>query len=90
MGETRHLPNRHRAVNFYLELINEGGGFPKGVNYTWANDYRRQAYEEDSDLPHIWEAYIRMPGYGPDETDLLKRVRAIDDDSILLAPPALI
>ena len=61
--------------DFRLELIKKGGGFPRGVNHKWANDYLRLAYEEDSALPHTFELAFKNPDYKPTQKDLAKRLR---------------
>ena len=64
--------------DFRLEMINEGGGFPKFVDHAWANNLLRQAYEEDSALPHMHQLYFEMPDYEPDQKDFMKRLRTND------------
>ena len=61
--------------DFRLEMINEGGGFPKFVDRTWANNLLRQAYEEDSTSPHMFELVFGMSDYKPNQKDLMKRLR---------------
>mmetsp|Transcript_5503 Transcript_5503/g.13790 ORF Transcript_5503/g.13790 Transcript_5503/m.13790 type:complete len:730 (-) Transcript_5503:1325-3514(-) len=68
--------------DFRLELIKKGGGFPKGVNPKWANDYLREAYEEHCGLPHMLEAAFKSPDYEPRRQDLVKRLRCLDRDRL--------
>jgi hypothetical protein len=60
--------------DFRLELINEGGGIPLGVDGTWANNYLRLAFEQESSLPHMHEIVINTPQYQPGPKDLMKRL----------------
>lgn len=60
--------------DFRLELINEGGGIPLGVDSAWANKRLRLAFEQESSLPHMHEIVINMPQYQPDRKDLMKRL----------------
>uniref|UniRef100_A0A7S4AFQ8 Uncharacterized protein n=1 Tax=Pseudo-nitzschia australis TaxID=44445 RepID=A0A7S4AFQ8_9STRA len=59
--------------DFRLELINEGG-FPKAINYTWANNYLCQVYEQECNLPHMFELVFNSPEYKACPKDLLKRL----------------
>ena len=60
--------------DFRLELINEGGGFPKAINYTWANNYLCEVYEQECDLPHMFELAFKSPKYESSPKDLMKRL----------------
>ncbi|KAL3942544.1 MAG: hypothetical protein SGBAC_003290 [Bacillariaceae sp.] len=60
--------------DFCSELRDNGGGFPKDVSPNWANRYLRTAFELSSNLPHVFEMYLKSPGYKPETTDILKRV----------------
>ena len=60
--------------DFRTELIKEGGGFPSGVDNTWAANYLCMSYETASSLPHCHELMLKRGGFEPDRSDYLKRL----------------
>jgi hypothetical protein len=57
--------------DFRAELLQKGGGFPRGVDPSWADHYLRNAFEHACGLPHMFEITFKQkdwdlkaePGY---------------------------
>ena len=64
--------------DFRAELINAGGGFPAGVDRTWATNYLRQSFEHASSLPQNFEVVFKQRDYEPAPRDYLKRLGTND------------
>eukprot|EP00536_Pseudo-nitzschia_multiseries_P008489 jgi/Psemu1/287828/fgenesh1_pg.216_\ len=79
MTEERQIKAFGRKINplpnFCLEMIREGGGFPKGINHSWADSYLRTVYEQECALSHMNELVLKSPNYKVTARDLLKRLR---------------
>ncbi|CAJ1962284.1 unnamed protein product [Cylindrotheca closterium] len=74
--------------DFLGELRDDGGGLPNAVNSYWADTYLRTAFEQDSNMPHVFELGLKSPDYEPEPTDILKRLGTNRPDKIrwLLGP----
>ena len=62
--------------DFRRELMTDG--LPSGVNYKWANEYLRIAFEHASSLPHTFEMFFKQEEYEPDSRDYVKRLGTND------------
>jgi hypothetical protein len=60
--------------DFRAELMEEGGGFPTGVDNTWAHNYLCMSFETASLLPHFYELLFKGKDFKPDPTDYMKRL----------------
>ena len=68
--------------DFRAELMKEGGGFPTGVNYTWADNYLSMSYETASSLPHTSELVLKGENYEPSTRYYLKRLGTNDREKL--------
>jgi hypothetical protein len=83
MNEERQIQFFGRKIHpmpyFYTEFIHSSrGGYPKGIDKTWAKGYLLQAYEQSSCLPHMFEPYYKSDEYQPTAKDLLRRIGTND------------
>ena len=68
--------------DFRAELIKQGGGFPTGVDNTWADNYLCMSYENASLLPHYYELTFKKADFEPHKSDYGRRLGSFALDKL--------